>query len=939
MFSYRPKASAHHLKRARLLESLPDDAGYAVWLNAPYGYGKTVLASQWADQLEQEGWRVIWLAVGGRQPKPLLAQELGLPEASPWGILLDALWATPTLLVIEDLETLEDHEGLSPILKDLRGLVLLASRGPINSSELPRLVTAHKLVQLNSRTLGFSEKEAEALYAGDQRASDVWRRTQGWPLPLHFALLTGEMPERTGLLEGMRESLAAPEWDEALLLASVAHLPLQAATPATERLALSGFALLTAGGYRLHALVAENILRAYREPVQAVLEREQERLSLLERAEAAARCGHEPALQDALEEVSGQLWRLAPASVLRWDEQLGTPPSALRDIAVGGALKVLGRHQESAQRLEAALATGTLTPDQQLIALGELCWVQAAIAPELATQTVLQGEALLDAADPERAGRFLTNTFIVDIMASRFDDAIGKLERALEYFPEGSQYRLGARINLALCRWDQQGEFDSRLRTQIDTLPDVWRLYPSDAPGQCRDVAMLYGWLGELDNAREYFLQALDGARLNPLVGLEVEAALAQLDGNLEPFAELLTKAEAWGDAYTQEIITMHGVTAMKGDAAAARRFYERSAEQGGLAAAAYAQVLAVGQATAGITADANAQAGAGTPADAVAYANSDAAADTEAVTDALRLLDDNLQRYPDRPRQLYLRAARYRVTRAREDLTAFLELTLAGARLLPGFVPLSELPQGEPELALAYPLPEVALSGWNEAVRLRAAELQPLQLTVLGEFRLHRFGEELQLTDRQRQLIALFTLGLSREAAGEAMWPETSVAKQRNNLGVQLSALRKELEPWGFRTYVLEGGLRNVRSDYDELNRALKAGSADQVLDLHREPLAPGLTHEPIEEERRRLREDVVRLLLEVGRNAEPDQATVYLNRVMELDPLNEDALQELIKHLLKRGRRQEAGRRYQAFCTRLTSEMGLQPLPETSALLETVR
>lgn len=905
MLSYRPRGSTHHLKRSRLLDSLPDDAGYAVWLEAPYGYGKSVLASQWADELEAAGWRVVWTAAQGREPKALVAQALELPTSAPWGVILEALWSEPTLLVIEDLETLTSHEELSPLLKEPAGLVLLASRGPLTASELPRLVTTGRLIHLTGEDLKFSPEEAEALYSDAERARDVWRRTHGWPLPLHFALLTGELPERTGLLEGMRESLSAAEWEEALLLATVTQLPTTGALPATEQLARSGFAQLTESGFRLHSLIGEAVLRSYLVDAISVLTRQQARLPLMERAEAFERCGHLPGLEAVLEEVGEQLWRKAPEAVLRWDALLDSPATPLRDVVVGGALKVLGRNSESTVRLERALSAGTLGPNEQLMALGDLCWVQASTDPEKARATVQRGEALLELADPERAGRFLTNTFIVDIMAARFEDAVGKLERALTYFPEDSQYRVGARINLALARWDMQGEFQARLDTQVATLPDVWRLYPSDAPGQCRDVAMLHGWLGNTAEARAYFEQAMEGAGHNPLVGLEVRAALASLDGDPKPFSELLRRAEAWGDAYTQEIVTMHGVTTLGGVPAAARRLYEASPARGGLAAAAYALVLA----------------------------------DEGKAEAALKLLDENLAAYLDRPRQLYLRGSRYRVTRSAEDLADFLALTTAGARLLPGFVPLQELPADQPELAAAYPLRTVALSGWAAAASLRAAELPELELRFFGRFSVSLFGEELHLTDRLQQLVTLFSLGYGRERTAEAMWPEASTEKQRNNLGVQLSALRKVLEPWGYRTYVLEDGLQHVNSDYARLRAAMATGDAGAVMRLYEEPFAPGLNLEPLEDERHELRAAVTALLYEVSSSVPAESAAELLERVLKLDPLHEAALQGLLKSLLTRGRRQEAARRYRDFARRLKDEMDLTPLDETTAMLGNVR
>src|SRR5690625_5471632 len=69
-------------------------------------------------------------------------------------------------------------------------------------------------------------------------------------------------------------------------------------------------------------------------------------------------------------------------------------------------------------------------------------------------------------------------------MQQLFDEAISKLERALEHLPLTSPYRLGARINHALVRWDKHGDVATRLAVQTDTLPEVWRLYPTTRPAR-----------------------------------------------------------------------------------------------------------------------------------------------------------------------------------------------------------------------------------------------------------------------------------------------------------------------------------------------------------------------------------------------------------------------------------------------------------------------
>ena len=206
MMSFRPRTS-RYLARPRLLSLLPEKPGSVIWLEAPYGYGKSVLASQWAATLEAEHWRVIWLAADAQGVRRTVADGLSLPPESPWGAVLSTLWSEPTVLVLEDLENLSDHEELVPLLRDPRGLLLLASRGPLRTSEIPRLFTAGRLTHLRSAQLGFTEQEAALLMAdtaGWQRCGS--RRAAG--LPLHSPP-SGE-PRRQQPLSGLRGSLPPP---------------------------------------------------------------------------------------------------------------------------------------------------------------------------------------------------------------------------------------------------------------------------------------------------------------------------------------------------------------------------------------------------------------------------------------------------------------------------------------------------------------------------------------------------------------------------------------------------------------------------------------------------------------------------------------------------------------------------------------------------------
>jgi DNA-binding SARP family transcriptional activator len=283
---------------------------------------------------------------------------------------------------------------------------------------------------------------------------------------------------------------------------------------------------------------------------------------------------------------------------------------------------------------------------------------------------------------------------------------------------------------------------------------------------------------------------------------------------------------------------------------------------------------------------------------------------------------------------KLELQAARYQLSRDEADLNVLLELTSSGEKILPALIPLDTLPTTRPELAKVYSLEEVLASGWAEAIALRHNELPNLELYFLGRLEAKVFGKQVELTDRHKAILALLALGYDREAIGEVLWPETPAKKVLNNLHVQLNLLRKTLEPWGLKTYLTEDGLARTTTDIGHLKKALEQNDVNAVLRLYHEPLAPGLDLPLLDDARESLREEVTELLFEAsGHSAD---GVVYLERLLELEPLHEEALQLLLQRLVARGRRREAVRRYQRFASQLKTEMGLEPLDETRAFLK---
>lgn len=894
MIGFRPKPSALYIARSRLLKRLPDEPGYVVWLEAPYGYGKSVLAAQWAAELEEEGWRVLWSALLRYEFEASLIQLLDLPRETPRGVVFDTLWERPTLLVLEDLS---GQESLSWLLKDVRGLVLLASRRALPYPELPRLMTEGRLIHLGAEALAFTLPEAEQLFGETERAKSVWAKTRGWPLPLHFAALTGEAPERHALLAGMRESLTDSEWEEALLLAALSHVPQDAATPATLRLAELGFAQQLEAGYRLHPLVADTVFTAHTAVVREVALHQAGRLPASLRGEAFERIGAYEALAELLE-TEFYLANHNPQAVLRWDRLSPGPRGPMRMLSVGWSLSVTDQIEDAVQLLLEASSHPAASPDHVVTALG---WAVSCLAPaelKRAAELVSRGEEQLERASLERAISFLINVGVFYAAARDWQALELVLKRARAIIPQGHYSLALLQTNLAEMRWERWGDLEHYLAALEATVVATGSHIPYNLPANYRRLGAFKALLGQRDAALHHFEEAARWANHNPIWALVALAEKAALLGERASFPALFARCAAW-----QHPFAMDRVLALW-----AQNLREAGDAQGALALLAEREGVFIRAERALAL---------------VVLGRKDEAPQELATTS------------PHREGTLALQAARYRVSREIADLDALLALTLTRERILPGLVPLTELPQDRPELARAYPLAEVLRSNRKDAIAMRLAELPPLELEVLGRLQVRLLGQSLSLSSRQRELLVLLALRQPREAIGEALWPEADTTKMRNNLHVQLNLLRKLLEPWGVPTYLTEAGLVRTTCDLWNLEEALTKGDAETVLAGYLPPLAPGIDLPLVSQAGDDLNERVINLFLHAAKAAPPDRAEAYLDRLLVLDPLCEEALQHLLVLLIARGRRHEAQRRYHAFAKQLKEELGIEPLQRTLDLL----
>ncbi|MCA9840031.1 MAG: hypothetical protein KC422_24185 [Trueperaceae bacterium] len=906
MLGLRPQSSELYLERSRLLATLPEETGYVVWLEAPYGYGKSVLATQWAQRLEAEGWRIFWLSLQGRPLRAALAQVLGLPDDAPWGVLVDNLWQSKTLLVLEDLE---GNEELSPLLKHCAGLLLLASRMPLVYSELLKLRLEGRLIHLDAKQLAFSLAETLKLIPDPVKAQKLWNRTQGWSLPIHFSALTGEEPEQEALLEGIQESLSENTWQEALFLAALPYLPAQGATEATKELAKAGFVQSLEQGYRLHPLAAEALQHSHEKEMQEAVKNNAPRLSPVFKGEAFKHSGQLAELANLLDTIL-VFTDIAenPHSFIDWMELMPKPLSQNQRYNFAIAQSLIGNVRESSSSLiELAVEIKDDRPVDALYCLGLAAYDVAALDTETALKASELGKSLVDKVDQQKSipkaflnghDLFLNNAAWAYLKAGDLENAEAFYVRALDLMEATRADKVITLANLAYLRWIHYGDLEGYVKAVEAMIPYTEKVAIYNLPYLHLELGRFKALLGDRETALSHFAQTQSLAT-NPLERLSAEAEMAFMKGDSAAFPELYVQIKAWENPLVEDQILDLWIRTL--------------VAQGKLE-----QALSLNKSYPG-------------PRSLL----------SSSLAQSLSAQKDQIQMPPmpplsDREHYLWWQATTYQVTLQAEALDSLLDATLSRERILPGLIPLTKLPKDRVDLCLAYPLKEVLASGWQEAIKHRLAEIPPLELFFFGRIEALVLGQKVELTDRHKEILTLLALGHSREEIGEAMWPNTDTKKVRNNLNVQLNFLRKVIEPWGESTYLFEEGLKTTRSDLWDLDQALAERDGPALLALYKTPFAPGLELQLIQDARESYKQDVIDSLFEFAMNQAEEDRVTYLERVLDLDSLYEEALQSLLQVLSRRGRRREVQRRYQKFARQLADELGLEPLPETQAIAQ---
>lgn len=922
MIDVRPTVGPNYLVRPRLLGVLPASRGHVVWLEAPYGYGKSVLAAQWALQLETAGWRIVWLSVAGRPSvRAALAQARGLPNTAPWGPILDELWSERTVVVLEELEGAEE---LEPLLNAPAGLLLLASRQHLPYPGLLRLITSNHLTHLNANQLAFTKDEAAAIFGERAGARRAWEATNGWPLPLHFAALSGELPANTTLIKGVKRSISFAAWRELLLLAAVPELPHSAATDVTASLAQEGFAQKLTGAYRLHPLIGQGLLEAYRDDVRAELLTSAKRLPPDLRGAAFERAQDYDALAAFISGPDGELGPLDAADYLRWHtltsgETTRTSGFAANADRVDGSTRQF-RAAEAAFLLthfsDAIPAAKRLVEHQGATVAARARLARTAIWSLAAANRFAEAhefapvlKSLLADLEPLQAAESLSVLGQLAYWEGNMAKAEATYKRCLDEYAKAppSSAREGGRArvtaNFHALSWEAHGYVREPLAgllelAEAEGLPQGVRLLAR------QNAAVHFANLNDYSAAAEQIRLVLAGAP--GFSKLYMELILAYVEPNLSEFPRLLNAARKWERYSLTDRVSALWLRALRrqGDLVSGLRL-RNTLEEGAFTKLELVWVYA--------------------------HAND--------LQTAAALLEEARDAHFLREFKVHWLAASYRLDPSEETLNELLELTAIGAQaLVYALIPVALLPRNRPELARPYPLSEVLESGWREAIELRIDELPPLRVELLGCMRVVVLGREVELTQRQEQLVALLAIGHSREEAAEFIWPEVDTDHQRNNLNVQLNLLRKRLEPWGVGVYLDKAGLRNFTSDYAEFLDALARRDAEAASSLFAVPLSPpaagGARLDVLADVERQLREQLSELLLSESQSG-GEPAVTYLKRILALEPLHEEALRKLVETLLELGREGEARRQYDKFAARLFAEVGELPQQATQAVV----
>ncbi len=263
------------------------------------------------------------------------------------------------------------------------------------------------------------------------------------------------------------------------------------------------------------------------------------------------------------------------------------------------------------------------------------------------------------------------------------------------------------------------------------------------------------------------------------------------------------------------------------------------------------------------------------------------------------------------------------------------------------------------------------ARTAWQELYsRLYGDAGQPVQTNPRPQVRVMALGPE-QVWSGERELTArdwvarqtrefflyiFFQPAVRREQVGLLFWPDQDNAHMSSTFHATLYRARRAL---GVPFLVFEDGLYRWSpdvdrwSDVEEFEQLLaqadrkamgdeqRLALLEQAVALYRGDFLEQSDGEWALARREELHVRCLEALLELGAGRlgkEADKAEAAYQRAMQIDPLNEEAYQGLMRCYLEAGDRARAIRVYQRCRRRLQEELDITPSPETEALYRSI-
>jgi predicted ATPase len=184
----------------------------------------------------------------------------------------------------------------------------------------------------------------------------------------------------------------------------------------------------------------------------------------------------------------------------------------------------------------------------------------------------------------------------------------------------------------------------------------------------------------------------------------------------------------------------------------------------------------------------------------------------------------------------------------------------------------------------------------------------------------------------------------LSREWLAQSLWPDDDPTAGRANLRRHFHLLVKALGDDAFvlTRHTAQWNAASAHAvDVIRFEALANAGSA-LALDEYAGDLCAGISEEALDALRLRYRTQYETFLLALIRSAQAshDDASLLLllQRAVGHDPLDEDAVRELMRLRRRSGDRSGAIREYNALAVRLQSELSVEPQPETTELFREI-